>query len=92
MKKRNDGGPAFPRPSSNDYGNEGCYEQAGMTLRQFYAGQALSGDLIGRLMDAMVKVDPKIGGLSPSEAIPQVAFEIADAMIAKEAAEDAEPE
>jgi len=34
----NDGGPAFPRPAT-DY----CLCQQGMTLRDYFAGQALAG-------------------------------------------------
>lgn len=37
MTTKDDGGPAFPM--STGYG----YEQTGMTLRQWFAGQALAG-------------------------------------------------
>ena len=45
MSERNDGGPAFARTSSNEYGDGGCYEQRGMTLRDYFAGQALNAYL-----------------------------------------------
>lgn len=35
--KKNDGGPAFPRSKKDAVGNDG------MSLREYYAGQALSG-------------------------------------------------
>lgn len=38
----NNGGPAFPRPAS-EYGHGGHYEQDGMSLRDYFAGQALVG-------------------------------------------------
>ena len=44
-----DGGPAFPRPYSKRksalYKPENYTSQAGMTLRQWYAGMALQGML-----------------------------------------------
>jgi len=42
-----DGGAAFPRSHSKDqHQNEkGCWAQDGMTLRDWFAGQALSGML-----------------------------------------------
>ena len=39
---KNDGGPAFPRPSA-DHGSYGSCEQDGMSLRDWFAGQALTG-------------------------------------------------
>lgn len=47
MSEINDGGPAFPRPYSetNPARGEPEYEpgQSGMTLRDWFAGQALAG-------------------------------------------------
>ena len=42
MKKRFDGGPAFPEVGSYD---GGCHDFSfeGMTLRDYFAGQALAG-------------------------------------------------
>jgi hypothetical protein len=41
-----DGGAAFPMPHHHD-STKGCYHQfhAGMTLRDWFAGQALAGEL-----------------------------------------------
>ncbi len=41
MSSVNDGGPAFPRP-----GDEYDAPQPGMSLRDWFAGQALVGELI----------------------------------------------
>lgn len=38
MSERDDGGPAFPRPYSEDGAAQG-----GMSLRDWFAGQALAG-------------------------------------------------
>ena len=50
MDRKETGGPAFPRPAS-EYtksgtlpdGNDAINEQEGMTLRDYFAGQALIG-------------------------------------------------
>ena len=41
--KINDGGPAFPRPGISTNWGEGHFAHTGMTLRDFFAGQALAG-------------------------------------------------
>lgn len=43
MSKINDGGPAFPRPVSHIAGVGIELPQQGMTLRDYFAGQALAG-------------------------------------------------
>jgi hypothetical protein len=68
MTKKNDGGPAFPQ-----HPIEGCYAPQGMTLRQYYAGQALNA----------VMTDPMRRGYS-ALLIAECVFEIADALIAAE--------
>jgi hypothetical protein len=52
MTTRNDGGPAFPRPISEDRssgdlpdGNRMVREQGGMSLRDYFAAAALTGIL-----------------------------------------------
>lgn len=40
---KNDGGPAFPQRTENEYG-VGFFDP-GMSLRDWFAGQALAGDL-----------------------------------------------
>ena len=44
MSKKSDGGPAFPlHAPSDDHDQNRCLTTAGMTVRQWYAGQALAG-------------------------------------------------
>ena len=40
---KNDGGQAFPRPAGREPNGNPVWSQGGMTLRQYYAGQALAG-------------------------------------------------
>lgn len=65
MSKINDGGPAFPT-----HGDQLSNATYGMTLRDYFAGQALVGSLT-----AGESTDPKV--------IAKFAFEYADAMIAE---------
>ena len=67
-----DGGPAFPIPESDH--SQG---QTGMTLRQWYAGQALPG--------LILRTDKETDYYVVGEA-----FECADAMIAFEREEEAD--
>ena len=68
------GGPAFPRPTSHLPNVETSWSQTGMTLRDWFAGQALSG------MTANSAVAP-----ASSEDWAHGAYELADAMIAERA-------
>jgi hypothetical protein len=43
MSKINDGGPAFPSTIQYFPDDKNANEEQGMTLRQYYAGQALAG-------------------------------------------------
>lgn len=82
----NDGGPAFPRPvgyaerryrTDQQWMNE---PQAGMTLRDYFAGQALSGWLASFGEDAMHPVSKSREGDIAFEA-----YRMADAMLAERA-------
>jgi hypothetical protein len=44
----NDGGSAFPRPGMSANWAEGQFAQTGMTLRDYFAGQALAGMLANK--------------------------------------------
>ena len=75
--RRDDGGPAFPRPhSTTDHANQ-CevdYAEPGMTLRDWYKGQALVGALLsGRCV-----------GLAPDE-LAKDCGNMADAMLRERA-------
>jgi hypothetical protein len=79
MARRDDGGAAFPRPASIDTssgtlpdGDEVVEEQRGMSLRDWFAGRALSGWL----------ADPSAVELSIDE-ITTKCWEAADLMIEK---------
>ena len=70
-----DGGPAFPRPVSEDRaqgdqpdGNRTIGEQSGMTLRDYFAGQAIAG-FVGSPADFAF------------DSAARMAYDIADAMI-----------
>lgn len=70
--------PAFPRPQSRgSSGTVTAEAQSGMSLRDWFAGQALAGVMSGR---ATINADGWV---------PQAAYRLADAMLA---ARDAEQE
>ena len=69
MIKKNDGGPAFPVP--NDANANG---QVGMSLLDWFAGQALSGLIAS---EALGKGDEIV--------ISAMAYDIADAMLKERA-------
>jgi hypothetical protein len=63
----NDGGPAFPLPSE-----PGFPAEMGMTLRDWFAGQALGAYLAGRNGDSRDTARPHVA---------QTCYEYADAML-----------
>ena len=69
-----DGGPAFPRPSSPGDGSYSSNPQDGMTLRDYFAAQALTGMLASYTGDDSTFPQP-------SEAA-NAAYSFADAMLA----------
>lgn len=69
-----DGGPAFPVPEQNRL-SDGTYCNEGMSLRDWLAGQALTGVLAGYWSNA------DACGFSPRD-FAETAYEQADAMIA----------
>ncbi len=81
MDKKDDGGQAFPGPFTGHCGTDshaepcGCYVDQGMTLRDYFAGQALPSIMKGALELATMgeKVDHR------EQAI--AAYRVADAMI-----------
>ena len=74
MSETRDGGPAFPRPASTPEENQ-VIEQDGMSLRDYFAGQALSSVLQD------VADEKQLGGMAPKDAAAKLAYIIADAMI-----------
>lgn len=70
MTKQDDGGPAFP----GDGGSIFC----GMSLRDWFAGQALAGILAGGFADTVPHDDANGGGDAAG-----FAYQYADAMLAR---------
>ena len=77
MTKPNDGGPAFPQTIQANPG-EYAYAPPGMTLRQWYAGQAMMGILA-------YPGKTTLDGLGVNEApdLASAARSYADALIAE---------
>ena len=71
--KKPDGGNAFPRVAPESE----CFVREGMTLRDWFAGQALNG----------ICADPKY--TPEPEEYGRLAYEIADVMIAERDKEEA---
>ena len=72
-----DGGPAFPVPAS-EHSQGGHFEQYGMSLRDWFAGQALAG--IGTWMPNGFT---NLNSAACMDARSKWAFAQADAMIAE---------
>lgn len=73
-----DGGPAFPRIDGiepMEYGNaHSVITEGGMTLREWYAGQALIGAMA-------TMAHPQHDGLWDPTEVAEAAYELADAML-----------
>ena len=86
MVTKDGGGPAFPtEPKLTAWAEDGMnYEEmvqdSGMTLRQWYAGQALVGVQLAQINGALTGSGSKF--LEESDTA-RAAFQIADAMIAE---------
>lgn len=88
----NDGGPAFPHGPLGDtmHGEEGrVWHQfpagAGMTLRDYFAGQAIAGVIRSTVeadSAAVLSESADATGLAIEQVIARSAYEIADAMLA----------
>jgi len=75
MTKIDDGGPAFPTHETADF-----YPPTGMSLRDWFAGQVVSG--MAAQFDAKTLYATALEGRHPASVITQWAYTIADAMIA----------
>lgn len=82
MKTINDGGPAFPRTgfelSRHDKSPADCDPQPGMTLRDYFAGQALAGVL----SSGDVQIGNIITDKFAAAHLTQSCYIISDAMLA----------
>lgn len=73
---KDNGGPAFPRPQA-ETSIGGNHEQVGMSLRDWFAGQALNTRYANEDMDGNVPKAP--------EDIAAWAYQVADALLAARA-------
>lgn len=75
MPKTSDGGSAFPSPADYEGGTGGSQ---GMTLRDYFAGQALQG----LLANPSLSIDLKPASSSNEPEVAQVCLDHADELIA----------
>lgn len=88
MSTQNDGGPAFPQTIDSIYGSEDCAPAPmGMSLRDWFAGQALAGIMSrGDGGDLHAYHDLKVGscgdnGITSPRAIAAHCYTLADMML-----------
>ncbi|MDH0869715.1 hypothetical protein [Agrobacterium pusense] len=80
--KIDDGGSAFPVPEENRL-SDGTYCNEGMSLRDYFAGQALAGIYASRdLQHAILHDQGKAGSGEFDTCMAKQAYSQADAMIA----------
>lgn len=84
MNEINDGGPAFPEVPGDCNGYEG---KSGMTLRDYFAGKALTGLLAEPFCEGFssssIHCTPNFDdeGAQPGDRIATAAYVLADAML-----------
>lgn len=79
MSKINDGGPAFPLENPRHLENGDLFKQfPGMSLRDWFAGQALAGLVTSNVRDCLY-------GTQSADRYAEDAYCIADAMLAERA-------
>lgn len=77
-----DGGPAFPRPFSEDKFNEDAFaSQHGMTLRDYFAGQALAGVMANPATNTINAAANGMSGQQLVEAAVFGCYVVADIML-----------
>jgi hypothetical protein len=77
MRSPPNGGPAFARPDALDHEGLTTFGDPGMSLRDWFAGQAMAGLMANSDLPDLFK-----GGL-PSRKLAEVVYVIADAMLAE---------
>lgn len=79
--KNNDGGPAFPEGGNNI--NSGYWEiYGGMSLRDYFAAKAMQGLLCNSEVERYRQtIDGRVSESRQIEAISQMCYEMADAML-----------
>lgn len=81
----NDGGTAFPVVASTGDPRDGVYCRDGMSLRDYFAGQAIAGVIRSTVeadSAAVLSESADATGLAIEQVIARSAYEIADAMLA----------
>lgn len=80
--KIDDGGPAFPVPEEN-YMSDGSYSNTGMTLRDWFAGQAIPEliRIVERATAGRDDVPDSTAGKVAAKVVAIQAYQMADAMI-----------
>ena len=81
----NDGGPAFPRPCSDAVGHSEMWNDSekGMSLRDYFAGQALKGWLSNSETVQALEIVASRTSRTPAALSAQAVYGIADAMLAE---------
>ena len=69
---------AFPTPES-----EHNYAVEGMSLRDYFAGQALAGLLADGTMNKIANIDPETTSTEDEQLCADMCYSIADAMLAE---------
>jgi len=82
MSKINDGGPAFPHHFEDAGGHPRFLQSTGMTLRDWFAGQALAGMMDYACKAPMIS-DNQDGANKNLANSARLAYAFADAMIAQ---------
>lgn len=81
-----DGGPAFPVPVAVDNMDGLNYGTGGMSLRDYFAGQALAGVLRYPAIERTIEIASAQGGDEAVNAqLSRISFSLADAMLAERA-------
>ena len=73
MNDTANGGPAFPRPISVSSIGDTSWDQDGMSLRDYFAGQAMVG-IVGNFEEAA-------DAAAKADAVAEDAYILADAML-----------
>lgn len=83
MSGRDDGGPAFPHSQVEYWGGEKSENKlAGMTLRDWFAGQALQGIIASGYGGGAAHVRDMADGVAGAAIPSAAAYVYADAMLA----------
>jgi hypothetical protein len=85
-----DGGPAFPVPQVYDGLRVLTVPERGMSLRQWYAGQAMKGLLANTTFNHFSMARGQLAGGADAQDLASLAYQFADALIAV-GATDEEP-